>query len=110
MLRSLRGGARPVRSLILSAAVFALLAALALALVAGIGSREDQKQMELVRGAVRRAAVTCYAVEGRYPQQLSYLEEHYGLVYDQSRYFVSYDAFASNIMPDIRVMERGQGG
>lgn len=106
MLRRRRGG--PLRSLLISAGVFALGLALVLALVGDVSGREGLKQMELVRGAVTRAAVTCYAVEGRYPQSLDYLKENYGLVYDQGRYLVFYDAFASNVMPQIRVAERGK--
>ena len=107
MLTSRRRG--PLKPLILSAAVFALGLWLVMALVGDVGGREGEKQMELVRGAATRAALTCYAVEGRYPQSLDYLKEHYGLVYDQGRYLVFYDAFASNILPQIRVAERGKG-
>ncbi len=64
-------------------------------------------ELSLVRDAVKNAALTCYAVEGAYPDDLEYLREHYGLGYNEARYMVYYDAFASNVMPDIRVVERG---
>jgi len=64
----------------------------------------------MVRDAVHSAALTCYAVEGCYPEDVDYLREHYGLRYDQTRYLIHYDAFASNIMPDIRVSVRGESG
>ena len=54
---------------------------------------------------MHNAALTCYAVEGAYPEDLDYLREHYGLAYDQSRYIVNYDAFASNLIPEIFVVE-----
>ena len=38
---------------------------------------------------------------------LEYLEEHYGIQVDRDRYTVVYDAFASNLMPDVTVMENG---
>lgn len=66
-------------------------------------------ELNLVRDAVKNAALTCYAVEGAYPDGLDYLRENYGLGYNEERYMVYYDAFASNIMPDIRVVERGRG-
>ena len=53
--------------------------------------------------AVRRAAVTCYAIEGAYPQSYEYLKEHYGVRVDERLYAVEYSVFASNIMPDIAV-------
>ena len=56
--------------------------------------------------SIRRAAVTCYAVEGIYPPDLAYLEEHYGIQLDEKNYYVFYEVFGSNIMPDITVLER----
>lgn len=55
--------------------------------------------------AIRRTAVTCYASEGFYPPSLSYMKERYGLQYDQHRYEIRYEIFASNLMPEITVLE-----
>lgn len=63
---------------------------------------EGAAQLE---NAVRRCAVSCYAQEGFYPPSLAYLQEHYALQYDESRYTVHYEAVASNLMPDITVVE-----
>ena len=63
---------------------------------------EGREQLE---DAVRRAAVACYAAEGIYPPDLAYLEEHYGIQVDRDRYTVMYDVFASNLMPDVTVLE-----
>lgn len=68
----------------------------------------DGAELKLVRDAVKNAALTCYAVEGAYPDDLEYLREHYGLGYNEERYMIYYDAFASNVLPDIRVVERGR--
>lgn len=62
-----------------------------------------------IRDAVRRAAMECYAVEGVFPPEVSYLEENYGLVINHDAYIVSYEIFASNVMPDVRVLVRGEG-
>ena len=70
----------------------------------------DEAELRLVRDAVKNAALTCYAVEGAYPEELDYLREHYGLGYNEARYMIYYDAFASNVLPDIRVVERGRSG
>ena len=61
---------------------------------------------ELLETAVRKTAATCYAAEGFYPPSLSYMEEHYGLQIDESRYLVSYDVFAENLMPSVTVREK----
>ena len=62
---------------------------------------------ELVLDAGRSAALTCYAVEGAYPQSLEALKHGYGLAYNEDAYIVVYDAFASNVMPDIQVLRKG---
>ena len=66
-----------------------------------------RQSAEAVQEAVLRSAVQCYAVEGAYPSSVSYLEEHYGLLIDHDTYIVSYDAFSSNLLPDVAVLVRG---
>lgn len=68
------------------------------------GSAEEDKQQ--LEAALRRAAVACYAAEGIYPPDLAYLEEHYGIQVNEARYTVHYEAIASNLMPDITVLEK----
>jgi hypothetical protein len=34
------------------------------------------------------------------------MRQHYGLMYDEGCYIVHYELFASNLMPEITVMER----
>ena len=36
------------------------------------------------------------------------LRKYYHLAYNEEKYLVHYDAFASNVMPDISVVERGK--
>lgn len=79
-------------------------------LVSRLGSRSGAAQTEFVTEAVHNAALTCYAVEGAYPTDLEYLRSHYGLAYDQNRYLVRYDAFGSNMMPTIMVIEMEASG
>lgn len=64
---------------------------------------EEKKQLE---EAIRRSVVTCYATEGAYPPDFAYVKEKYGILVNESRYVVVYDAFAENLMPDITVLER----
>lgn len=96
-----------IRGLAATLGVFAVLFAGAFALLDRIGRASDAAQAEMVRDAVRSALVTCYAVEGRYPSDINYLKENYGLAYDAERFVVFYDAFASNILPEVRVNARG---
>lgn len=67
--------------------------------------RLDQGKQQL-ENALRQAAVSCYAAEGFYPADVAYLQEHYGLQYDENTYVVHYTLIASNWMPDITVLEK----
>ena len=76
-------------------------------LVNNITNKNDGRELQIVRDAVKNAALTCYAVEGMYPDDLEYLRVHYNLSYNEERYHVFYEPLASNLMPSIKVAERG---
>ena len=88
-------------------AIFIALIVAFVFLVNNITGKGNGRELEIVRDAVKNAALTCYAVEGMYPDDLSYLREHYNLSYNEERYIVSYEPLASNLMPSIKVVERG---
>ncbi len=69
----------------------------------GMTAKTEAEQRNMLDQAIRRATIQCYAIEGRYPPSVEYLEEHYGLSTDREKYHVFYDGWASNIMPDITV-------
>jgi hypothetical protein len=73
--------------------------------LSNLSSGHDAEERQQLEDALRRASVACYAAEGIYPPNLEYLEEHYGVQIDRTQYTVSYDIFASNLMPDITVLE-----
>ena len=74
--------------------------------VSDLASGQDEEAMQQLEESLRRSAVACYAAEGVYPPDLAYLEEHYGVQIDEKRFVVYYDAFASNMLPDITVLEK----
>lgn len=89
----------------LSLVVFCAMVAL---LFSGLHNAQQASQsqaLEMVEQSIARAMVTCYAVEGVYPESFAYLQENYGLAVDESKYMVDYQAFASNIMPTVTVLE-----
>lgn len=73
--------------------------------VDALGQGQDQQALDRLTQAIRQGCVTCYAAEGRYPESLDYLVEHYGLQIDQSRYAVFYEPTGANLMPQITVLE-----
>lgn len=73
--------------------------------VGNLNRGNDQEGREQLETALHRSAVACYAAEGIYPPTLEYLTEHYG-VQIGGEYIVFYEIFASNLMPDITVLEK----
>ncbi len=66
----------------------------------------DELQLQTLEDAISRSCTHSYATNGAYPQALDELIEEYGLLIDETKYIVHYDAFAPNIMPDITVLSR----
>lgn len=70
---------------------------------------EADRQTQGIRqleSSVRRTAAACYGQEGFYPSDLDYLRQVYGLAYPRDRYIVHYEWTASNLMPEITVVEK----
>lgn len=92
---------------LLTVAVFFLAAFL---LVRGIGSvstAANESQAESLKLAISRSAVHCYAMEGRYPESIQYLCDHYGIHWDTDQYVVDYEILGLNLMPSVTVIPLG---
>lgn len=63
----------------------------------------EAEALAALKAAIESRALQCYVVEGVYPSSLSYLEENYGLQINTKDYYVTYDAFASNLPPNVWV-------
>lgn len=70
-----------------------------------LAGKLDENAAEKLENAVRSAAVACYSTEGMYPDRLEYLISNYGLRPD-SRFEIKYVIFASNLPPDITVIQK----
>lgn len=67
---------------------------------------QQTEALRIARESILRSAISCYALEGNYPASYEYLKENYGLQVDEEKYSVFYNVFASNIMPDVTVVEK----
>ncbi len=92
-----------------SAVMFGLVVGAFLAGTSPLLERAETEGAETLRQAITQACVQCYAIEGRYPPSVDYLKAHYGISIDEERYYVFYEGFASNLMPDITVIP-AEGG
>ena len=93
-------------STLLGLALFAAAAAWMLQGVRQAARVSDEEELRMAEQAVRQAAVSCYALEGAYPASYADLKQRSGVAVDEERYIVFYEIFASNIMPDVTVLER----
>ena len=75
-------------------------------IVPASGRDMDEESERAIKAAVERCAMQCYVVEGAYPPSLAYLEENYGLQINKKEFYVSYDIFASNVPPAVKVISR----
>ena len=66
-------------------------------------SAESAYMTSSLRQNIVRAAAMCYAAEGAYPEELSYLEENYGITVNEEKYTVHYSFAGSNISPEVTV-------
>ena len=73
-------------------------------LTRGLFDRTEDEELRILEDAIRRASVQCYAIEGRYPPSVEYLEENYAVQINRKKYNVFYDGFASNVMPEITII------
>lgn len=100
-----RESGREIGSYLLSVLVFLFVLFLFISGVRTIAGRAGRESTDTLKAGIVRAAVQCYAIEGRYPPSVEYLEDNYGVQIDYDRYQVFYSGFASNIMPDITVIK-----
>ena len=92
------------RAALCSLLLLLLLVFLFLSGIRSISDTTQEDQAESLKDAILRSSVHCYAVEGAYPESLSYLEEHYGITYNKENYVVDYEIIGSNILPDVTVI------
>ncbi len=94
------------RNLLISAAVFAAVILLFGTAVSSVSAKTEAEEMQTLEAAVTRGITYCYAIEGMYPPSLSYLQEHYGITYNEQKYFVDYQPLGTNIMPDVTIIKK----
>ena len=90
-----------------------LIAAL-IALGAVLFSRGSRKELLTesalaIEQTIQKSALQCYVIEGVYPPDLAYLTDNYGLQVNERDFIIHYEAFSSNLPPEIRVLIREDG-
>ncbi len=91
--------------LIVLAACVAIVACIAIAMNAAAANAREQGATAL-RQSILDAAIRCCAIEGSYPLSLDRLEQNYGLRINHRDYIITYEAYASNMVPSVVVVPR----
>lgn len=87
--------------------LLALFLVIALWVGSGVLTTQSRDQgAENVKEAILESSMQCFAIEGAYPQSLNYLKQNYGLSINEAAYFVTYETFASNVLPSVTVRPR----
>ncbi len=70
--------------------------------LASKGSIDQQRQV--LQEAIDRGITQCYVTEGRYPMSFEYLQENYGIIYDEDTFRVDYVIYGANMKPDVTII------
>jgi len=95
---------RDIKGIIFTIIILALIISLFGMAVNGASAKADSSAAATLEKAIKRAAVQCYAVEGFYPPDVVYLEDHYGIIIDYKKYIIEYKNISINNIPIIKVL------
>lgn len=88
----------------------AIILAAALILIFGVFGRAPddgvEESIQAIRSTILEKSLQCYVIEGAYPDDISWLEEHYGLIINKNDYYVVYRPIAENVPPQISVVHK----
>ena len=95
-----------LRRLLVTVVLFSSLVTVLLFGTPRVQKTAGDSQAESLRLAILHSAVHSYAMEGRYPESIDYIRDHYGISWNPDKYLVSYEIIGSNLMPDVNVFQR----
>ncbi len=98
----------PLICIITAALIIAAAGAIIFISIGDYGSGYADKRALEIQDTIISSIAQCYALEGRYPPDLYYLADHYGLQLDTKNYGYHYEMFASNVFPSVRVFAKGE--
>lgn len=97
---------RIIESVNFSVLFFVIVMAVFMLGISMLSNSSVRDEKEILTKAINKDVIHCYAVEGFYPPSLAYIEDHYGLTYDHSKYLVDYESIGNNILPNVMIIER----
>ena len=95
-----------LRNLLISVYLFAAVFFIFCFGIFSVSEKRDAEELLTLKQAVMRGITYCYAMEASYPAALSDLKGHYGLFYDEDKYFIDYLPLGANIIPDVTIIRK----
>lgn len=92
------------RGILLSILIFLLVLFGFVYMIGETTQQTMQEQKQNLEAAVEQSLLQCYVIEGRYPESFDYLQEHYGVSYDEEQFRVDYRVYGTNMRPEIDVV------
>ncbi len=99
----------PHLGIMVSLVIFGLAAGYFLYGLSNVSDSVEEQQRDTLENAIERAVVSCYAIEGSYPSDIAYLEEHYGIAVDYDKFIINFQSIGANIKPGVQVIMIGGG-
>ena len=65
----------------------------------------DSEKVRFAEESIRRAVISAYAIEGKYPTDFEHIQRYYGVFIDHRRFTVHYRVFSPTIMPYFVVLQ-----
>ncbi len=93
----------PNKGVILMIVIFVFFLAFFYSQIGDLSKEMSSSNVDAVSQAIENAVITCYAIEGSYPESIEYIEKHYGVVIDYDRFYVDYSIIAGNVKPAVAV-------
>lgn len=69
-------------------------------------SYSSKEDLQRISETISQLSLKCYSIEGKYPKDINYLKEHYGLLLNDEEYQVIYYYEGENLEPQIEVFKK----
>ena len=95
-------------SFTISIVIFVAIIVLFIYGISAVSNSSVVNDQEILAKAIDRDIVHCYCVEGMYPPSVKYMQDHYGLIYDEDKFIVDYEYIGANIIPKVTIIRKSE--
>ena len=93
-----------VASIFVTVIIFVIVLSFFYSQIGKVSDEMEESDVKILEDALNNAIVTCYAIEGVYPESIEYIVDKYGVIYDDKKFFISYEKDLVNVKPKVTVI------